>query len=89
MEEEPVLYSGFSFKSQEAYYFKAAEKTIKLLIDKTINLLQQKVSDFSEDKKWAMKVRKGYKALLLMERQKTSGPWVSGWIKLLSFMLKA
>jgi len=89
MEEQPVLYSGFTYPSQESYYFKAAEKTVKLIIDKLISLLQHRSFNFTEDRKWAMKVRKGYKALVLMERQKTEGPWVSGWIKLLSFVLKS
>ena len=35
----------------------------------------------AEEKRWALKVRKGYKALVLMEKHKLAGPWFSNCFK--------
>ena len=42
----------------------------------------------AEEKKWSIKVRKGYKALVLMETHKKTGPWFSNCFKIIQQFLK-
>jgi hypothetical protein len=74
--------------SQEVYYNKVVEKTFKMIVDRTIHYIKTRehenpIHSVQDDKRWAMKVRKGYKALVLMEKHKEAGPWFSNCFKVI------
>ena len=84
------VHSGFSSQSSEVYYNTVLEKAFKLVVDRMTNIIQspEQLTDTSEEKKWAKKVRKCYKALLMMEKHKTVGPWFSSLFSVIQGVLK-
>ena len=83
-----TLCSGFSTTEQEVYYNKVVEKTFKLVIDRMLHIFKTREITDAHEKRWAIKVRKGYKALLLMEKHKQTGPWFSNCFNIIQQYLK-
>jgi hypothetical protein len=50
--------------------------------------LKQTEKSWEQDRSWARKVRKGFKALVLMENHKNKGPWLSNSFRQLQQVLK-
>ena len=68
------FFQGFDTQAQEIYYFRMIERTFELLVSQLIVFLSGLHQDMNGLAKWAIKVRKSYKALRIMEVHKTAEP---------------
>ena len=68
------FFQGFDTQAQEIYYFRMIDRTFELLVSQLAVFLAGLPQDVTGLARWAVKVRKSYKALRIMEVHKNADP---------------